>query len=73
MAQALHVPGREVAKTVLLRSRGGPYVVAVLPATKSIDFKKASQALGGAPLELATELEIAEYCPDCEFGALPPH
>ena len=72
MAGSLHVPGREVAKTVLLRSRGGPYVVAVLPATKSIDFKKVSQALGGAPLELATALEIAEHCPDCEFGALPP-
>ena len=33
LAQTLHVPGREVAKTVLLRVNGGhQYVVAVLPA-----------------------------------------
>jgi Ala-tRNA(Pro) deacylase len=73
MAQALHVPGREVAKTVLLRGGGGCHaVVAVLPATKRIDFQRAAEALGGERVELATEMEIAEHCPDCEIGALPP-
>ena len=43
LAQTLHTPGREVAKTVLLRADGGyTYVVAVLPATKTIDFDKVS-------------------------------
>ena len=73
MAQAVHVSGYEVAKTVLLRANHGyKYVVAVLPAPHRIDFKKASEILGGAELELATEIEIAEHCPDCEIGALPP-
>ncbi|MGE3776602.1 MAG: aminoacyl-tRNA deacylase [Pirellulaceae bacterium] len=73
LAQSLHVPGKEVAKTVLLRANGGyTYVVAVLPATKHIDLHQASEALGGSKLVLATELEIAEHCPDCEFGVLPP-
>jgi Ala-tRNA(Pro) deacylase len=73
MAQAVHVSGYEVAKTVLLRAdRGFAYVVAVLPATHRIDFERAGTLLGGAKLELATELEIAEHCPDCEIGALPP-
>ncbi len=73
MAQVLHVSGKEVAKTVLLRAdHGFKYVVAVLPADKSIDFERASQALGGSHLELAAEEEIAEHCPDCEIGALPP-
>jgi Ala-tRNA(Pro) deacylase len=73
MAQALHVSGKEVAKTVLLRANHGfKYLVAVLPANKSIDFERASQALGGSRLELATETEITEHCPDCEVGALPP-
>ena len=72
MAHVLHVPGREVAKTVLLRCREDRYVIAVLPATKSIDLKRVSQALGGALLELATTIEIGEHCPDCEIGALPP-
>jgi Ala-tRNA(Pro) deacylase len=73
MAQAVHVPGHEVAKTVLLRANHGyKYVVAILPATSMIDFAKASKDLGGTELALATELEMADICPDCEIGALPP-
>ncbi len=73
LAQALHTPGREVAKTVLLRANHAyRYIVAVLPATHRIDFKKLSEFLGEARVELATEAEIAERCPDCEFGVLPP-
>jgi Ala-tRNA(Pro) deacylase len=47
-------------------------VVAVLPATTLLDVDRASQLLGGSRLELASEAELAEHCPDCEFGALPP-
>ncbi len=73
LAQELHTPGRAVAKTVLLRAdRGYTYIVALLPATKSIDFEKVAAALGGSHVELATELEIKERCPDCEMGVLPP-
>jgi len=73
LAQALHVPGREVAKTVLLRANGGhQFVVAVLPASKNIDFVQTSKLLGKGPVQLATELEIAAHCPDCDFGVLPP-
>jgi Ala-tRNA(Pro) deacylase len=73
LAEALHTPGREVAKTVLLRAdHEYTYIVAVLPATHRIDFDALSQFLGGTNIELATELEIAERCPDCEFGVLPP-
>jgi Ala-tRNA(Pro) deacylase len=73
LAQTLHTPGREVAKTVLLRADGGySYVVAVLPATKTIDFDKVSAAFGGSKIELATEIEIQQHCPDCEMGTLPP-
>ena len=73
LAQELHTPGREVAKTVLLRAdHAYAYLVAVLPATKTIDFNKVSEALGGSKIELATELEIQEHCPDCEIGTLPP-
>ena len=73
LAQELHVPGSEVAKTVLLRADGGyEYVVAVLPASKSLDLGKASRLLGGSKLELATEFEIEKHCSDCEFGVLPP-
>ena len=73
LAHALHVPGREVAKTVLLRGGAdGGFIVAVLPANRNIDFASASKLLGGGKLQLATEIEIGECCPDCEFGVLPP-
>lgn len=73
LAQALHTPGRAVAKTVLLRAdHARHYIVAVLPATHRIDFEALGAFLGGTPPELATELEIAERCPDCEIGVLPP-
>ena len=55
MAQTLHVPGREVAKTVLLRAdQGFTYVVAVLPATKkrwcgSAATRPASSWVSGFP------------------------
>ena len=73
LARELHTPGSQVAKTVLLRAdHGFRYIVAVLPAPKTIDFEKVSCALGGAQIELAPESEIRAHCPDCEEGALPP-
>lgn len=73
LAAALRVPGENVAKTVLLRADGDfLYVVAVLPAPARLDLRRVSAALGGAEIRLATEVEIAEHCPECEFGILPP-
>lgn len=73
LAQTVHVSGNEVAKTVLLRTDGpDPYVVAVLPATSSIDFDKLRRVLNVELVELATEIEMRERCPDCEIGTLPP-
>ena len=73
LASVLHIPGKNVAKTVLLRAnhnyRG---VVAVLPASASVDLEKVSKALGGSAVELANEQEVAEHCPECELGVLPP-
>jgi Ala-tRNA(Pro) deacylase len=73
LAQALHVSGREVAKTVLLSADSDfAHIVAVLPATKSVDLDRISDALGGSKVALATEIEIKQHCPDCEMGVLPP-
>jgi Ala-tRNA(Pro) deacylase len=73
MAQALHVPGKMVAKTVLLKADGGfRFVVAVVPAPAKVDFERMSKALGGSRLELASEADVAQHCPDCELGVLPP-
>jgi len=71
IAECLHVPGKEVAKTVLLRAPHG-YALAVLPATHRIDFDRVRQALGEDSIEMASEQEIEHVFPDCERGAMPP-
>jgi Ala-tRNA(Pro) deacylase len=71
MAQALHVPGREVAKTVLLRA-GQRHLLAVLPATCKVDLEQVSHDLGEERVEMGTEAEMDRLFPDCERGAIPP-
>jgi Ala-tRNA(Pro) deacylase len=71
MAQAVHVCGDNVAKTVLLKA-DGQFVLAVLPATHQIHLEMARDALAAYLVELADEGELAMIFPDCELGALPP-
>jgi Ala-tRNA(Pro) deacylase len=71
MAQVLHVKGREVAKTVLLKTAQG-HMLAVLPATHQINLEELREDLGDARVELAGEEEMDRLFPDCERGAVPP-
>ncbi len=73
LAQTVNAPEQQVAKTVLLRAdRGFAFVVALVPADCEVDFEKASRALGGSRIELASEEDLNEHCPECQPGALPP-
>ncbi len=69
-ARFLHVPGRQVAKCVLLKGVKN-YLLAVLPATYRLDTTLLTVTLG-EPVRLARNEEIAEIFPDCEWGAIPP-
>ncbi len=69
-AKYLHVPGRRVAKAVLLKCPDG-FVLAVLPATCRIDTTRLEGELGG-PVRLATDAEITATFTDCEWGVVPP-
>src|SRR5262249_736121 len=71
VAEGLHVPGQEIAKSVLLRVPKGS-VLAVLPATHSVDLAEMGRDLGAAEVEMASEQEIEQIFPDCERGAMPP-
>jgi Ala-tRNA(Pro) deacylase len=70
-AQVLHVPGKQMAKSVLLRTGQG-YAVAVLPATHQIDLDQIRQCLADEGVEMATEGDMEQVFPDCEKGAVPP-
>lgn len=69
-ASVMHVPGKEVAKAVVLRA-GDKAIVAVLPASYHVNLKKLS-ALVGVPVVLAEEQGCNKLFPDCEPGAVPP-
>jgi Ala-tRNA(Pro) deacylase len=71
LAQSVHVPGRQVAKSVLLRT-ADRFVLAVLPATHRIDLTRLAYVLDCPELRLATEDEVEHVFNDCERGTLPP-
>jgi Ala-tRNA(Pro) deacylase len=69
-AQAAHVPGEQLAKSVMLEDDHG-YVMAVLPSTRKVDLGVLHHRLG-RELGLATERDLARLFADCEPGAIPP-
>lgn len=71
LAAEEEVSGWEVAKPVLL-AVGDELVMAVVPAAVHVDLDKASRALGGNEVRLATEEEFRTVFEDCELGAEPP-
>lgn len=73
VAHALHLPGIQVAKTVLLKvNHGYRDAVAVLPANLRIDPVAISKAFGGAEVRFGDIDDVVQHCPDCERGVLPP-
>ena len=71
LAQAVAVPGDNVAKTVILKADGN-FVLVVLQATHDVDFQRARVALAARAVELATEEDVCELFSDCEPGVAPP-
>lgn len=69
-AEASHVSGEQIAKTVLLGDERG-FVMAVLPATHRIDLGELHRRFNRR-LGLATESELSNLFGDCELGAVPP-
>jgi Ala-tRNA(Pro) deacylase len=71
VAASVHVPGKEMAKTVIVNVKG-ELAMAVLPANYHIDFHRLMDALRTSDMYLATEEEFQSRFPDCELGAMPP-
>ena len=71
VAAAEHVPGREMAKVVMVRD-GGQYLMAVLAAPYHVGLESLGKAAGRTGLRLATEAEFAGLFAGCEPGAMPP-
>lgn len=71
IAALVHVPGRELAKTVMIKT-DGELAMAVLPASFRLDIKSFKEETGVKSAELATEGEFGDRFPECEIGAMPP-
>ncbi|WP_444903761.1 aminoacyl-tRNA deacylase [Microbulbifer sp. CnH-101-E] len=70
-AHAAHVREDQVAKAILLRDKEG-FVMAVIPASSSLDLRAVHTETGRNDLEMVAENELGSVFPDCELGALPP-
>jgi len=71
LAALAHVPGKEWAKTVMVKL-DGKMAMAVVPASTRVVFDLLKEASGAGAAELATEQEFTELCRGCEVGAMPP-
>ncbi len=71
IAAAAHIPGRQLAKTVVAKI-DGEVVMAILPAHRRLDLDRLRKASGAKKAELAAESDFKILFPDCELGAVPP-
>lgn len=71
IAHALHVPGKELAKVVMVKI-GEKFVMTVLPSTWKVDLKRLKEVFRASHVRLATEEEFKGLFPDCDIGAMPP-
>ncbi len=71
VAGSVHIPGQEMAKTVIVKL-DGKMAMAVLPATAHVDFDLLQAGTGAKTVELATEADFKEVFTDCDVGAMPP-
>ncbi len=71
IAASAHVPGRELAKTVMV-SMDGRLAMAVLPASYQVELDLLRETSGAGRVELAREDDFVRLFPDCEVGAMPP-
>jgi len=71
IAASAHIPGRDVAKVVVVKLDGAMALV-VLPATKMVRMNHLKAEMGVEEVEIASEQEFKGRFPDCEVGAMPP-
>jgi Ala-tRNA(Pro) deacylase len=71
LASAEHVPGRQVAKPVVIRA-DEQFYLCVLPADRRIDLYALQKHLKCKNVRLANEEEMQRLFADSEIGAEPP-
>lgn len=70
-AAVAHVPGRELAKAVIVHVDGALAMV-VQNASGMVPLGRVKAAAGAREVHLANEQEFRDWFPDCDLGAMPP-
>lgn len=71
IAASAHVPGKIMAKTVIVKLDGTMAMV-VEPANHKVNFDHLKKSSGAKDVALASESEFQDRFPECELGAMPP-
>lgn len=71
IAGMLHIPGRELAKVVMVEA-DNKLAMLVVPAPDRVDLNKVKRVLKADRVQLAAEKDFAPCFPDCDIGAMPP-
>jgi Ala-tRNA(Pro) deacylase len=71
VAYSAHIRARNLAKVVIVYL-DEKMVMAVLPASDSVDIDLLKESTGSQQARLAKELEFRPLFPDCDPGAMPP-
>ena len=71
VAAFAHIPGKELAKTVMVKL-DGEMAMAVVPASHRVDLERLREAAGASEVALSSEAEFRELFPNCDLGAMPP-
>ena len=69
-AQQAHVPGKQLAKAVIIKE-DDKYSMVIVPSAQHVDLVVLREQFGHG-VELATESELGALFPDCAIGAVPP-
>lgn len=71
VAASAHIPGNQMAKTVIVEL-DGEMAMAVLPANKKVILQDLHDLTGSEKVKFASETDFYQKFPDCELGAMPP-
>lgn len=72
IAAAIHVPGKEMVKSVVVKADEDALAIAVLSANDTANLDVLRTEIGCETLRLATENEFSDAFPTCTVGAMPP-
>lgn len=71
IAEMAHIPGKELAKTVVVKI-DGKLAMVVTSANERVKLNHIKETLGANEVDLASENDFKDSFPDCEIGAMPP-